>query len=164
MAEDAFRQWYVQGLQALHTASNQGHEAADATLAAVTAPEVKQLVEADTELTRQHAGQLASLLRNAGAEPGSMPNPIIEGIRAGNRQVVEAAGDDGVRDASVITAAQIALHYFIAAYGTLASSAKHLGMSEDAATLRRMLDEVRRQDERFTALAEDTINTRAMAA
>ena len=164
MAENAFKQWYIQGLQALHEASEQGHEAASATLTAVTAPELKQLVEKDTELTQRHAERVDELLRKVGSEPGTMPNKIIEGIRAGNKQVVDAANDEAVRDASVITAAQIALHYYIAAFGTLASSAKHLGMNDDAETLKRMVDETKQQDERFTALAEDMANKRAMAA
>lgn len=161
MANDAYKDWYVQGLRALKTASEQGHEAASATLAAVTDPDLKQVVETDTKLTSQHAENVARMLKTAGGDTAGMPNPIMEGIRAGNRQMVEAANDPDVRDAGIIAAAQIALHYYIAAFGTLASNAKHLGMNDEAQTLKRMVDEARTQDERFTKLAEDMVNKRA---
>ena len=66
-----------------------------------------------------------------------------------------------MRDASVIAAAQIALHYYIAAYGTLASNAKHLGKEEDARVLKQLTDESKQQDEKFTQLAQSFINKRA---
>ena len=161
MANDAYKQWYVQGLQALKSADDQGKEAASDTLKAVTAPELKQLVETGTKMADQNAQRLTSMLQKAGGNTGGMQNKIMEGIRAGNRQVVEAAKDPEVRDASIIAAAQIAMHYYVAAYGTLASTAKHLGMDEDARTLKQMTDEIKAQDERFTHLAEEMVNKRA---
>ena len=161
MANEAFKDWYVQGLQALKSAGDQGKEAATASLKAVTAPELKQLVEAGSKMDEQHAQVVAGLLQKAGGNAGGMPNKIMEGIRSGNRQVVEAAKDAQVRDASVIAAAQIAMHYYVAAYGTLASSAKHLGLNDDAKALKTLTDETKAQDERFTQLAEQMANKRA---
>ena len=69
----------------------------------------------------------------------------------------------GVREASVVAAAQIATHYFIAAYGTLASNAKHLGLDQDAGTLKGMADEMKAADARMTEIAEDMANRRASA-
>lgn len=161
MANDAYKQWYLQGLQALKSADDQGKEAASDTLKAVTAPELKQLVETGTKMADQNAQRLMGMLQKAGGDAGGMQNKIMEGIRAGNRQVVEAAKDPEVRDSSIIAAAQIAMHYYVAAYGTLASTAKHLGMDEDARTLKQMTDEVKAQDERFTHLAEEMVNKRA---
>lgn len=161
MSQQAYEKWYVQGLEALKDAGRQGHEAAAATLKAVTAPEVRKVVEEDTQLTDRHAKQIDELLSKAGGGDGHIPNKIMEGIRAGNKQVVEAANDDDVRDASVIAAAQIALHYYIAAYGTLAANARHLGKAEDARTLETMTHEAKQQDEKYTKLAEQAINKRA---
>ncbi len=163
MADDAYKQWYVQGLQALKTAGDHGKEAASDTLKVITAPELKQLVETGSKMAEQQASKITDLLRKAGGNPGGMPNKIEEGIRLGNREVVGAAKDPAVRDASVIAAAQIALHYYIASYGTLAASAKHLGLGDDAQTFKQMSDEIKAQDERFTHLAETMTNKRAAA-
>lgn len=161
MAKDAYKDWYVQGLQALKSAGDQGKEAAADALKSVTAPEVRQLVEGGSKMDEQNAERIASLLKKAGGDANGMPNTIMEGIRAGNRQVVEAAKDSEVRDASIIAAGQIAMHYYIAAFGTLAASAKHLGMNDDAQTLKQMTDAVKVQDERFTDVAERMANKRA---
>lgn len=161
MANDNYKALYVQGLQALKSADDQGKEAASDTLKVVTAPELKQLVETGTKMAAQNAERIASMIEKAGGNPTGMTNKIMDGIRAGNRQIVEAAKDDDVRDASIIAAAQIALHYYIAAYGTLASTAKHLGMTDDAQAFKQMTDETKAQDERLTALAEQMANKRA---
>ncbi len=163
MANEAYKEWYVQGLQALKSAAEQGREAASATSAAVTSPELKKMVEEGSQRAERNAAEIDRLLEKAGRPSSSIPNKIMEGIRAGNRQVVDAAKDPEVRDASVVAAAQIALHYYIAAYGTLASTAKHLGLSEDAQTFKRLTDEVKQQDERFTQIAEEMANKRAGA-
>ena len=112
-------------------------------------------------MDEQHAQTVADLLRKAGGNAGGMTDKVMEGIRTGNREVVGAAKDAQVRDASVIAAAQIAMHYYIAAYGTLASNANPLGMNHDAPALKRLADETKAQDQRFTDLAEQMANKRA---
>ena len=161
MANAAYKDWYVQGLQALKSASDQGKEAASDTMKVVTSPELKKLVEASSKMDEQHAEHIASLLKKTGGNAAGMPNKIMEGIRAGNRQVVDSSKDAEVRDASVIAAAQIAMHYYIASYGTLAATAKHLGMNDDAKVLKQLVDETKQNDERFSQLAEQSINKKA---
>ena len=58
----------------------------------------------------------------------------------------------------MVAAAQIATHYFIAAYGTLTSTAKHLGLDEDARTLKDITDEMKFADEQMTRLADEKAN------
>lgn len=48
---------------------------------------------------------------------------------------IGSASDPDVLDAAVIATRQVGLHYYIAAYGTLAATAKHLGRGEEAATI-----------------------------
>ena len=162
MAED-FKGWYVQGLQAVKTAAEQSREASGSAHTQSAPPEIRDLMEAGAEVFAKHADTLGQLLRKAGASPGSLPNPFMDGIQQGSQHMIQAAKDPGVREASVVAAAQIATHYFIAAYGTLASNAKHLGLGEDAETLKGMADEMKTGDERLTELAENIANRRAAA-
>lgn len=164
MSDENLKQFYMQGLQALKVAGQRGHEAASETLGAVTSPELKGLVQQDTEMTQRHAKQLDELLQKAGGQAGDMENPIIEGIQAGAKHIRGAAKDDATRDAGIVDSAQIALHYYIAAYGSLAAHAKTLGMSDAAAVLKGMADECKQQDERFTELAERAVNPQSKAA
>ncbi|WP_165361204.1 ferritin-like domain-containing protein [Lichenibacterium ramalinae] len=164
MASEAFKAWYVQGLQAVKTAADQGQAASSHAQAQGVPPEVKTIMEGGAKVFGQHAEALGRLLQGAGASPGSMPNAFMDGIQKGSQQMIQAAQDPGVREASVVAAAQIATHYFIAAYGTLASNAKHLGLTEDAATLKGMADEMKAADQHMTGIAETMANARASSA
>ena len=65
-----------------------------------------------------------------------------------------------VMDAALIGAAQKVEHYEIAAYGTLATYAKQLGMEDAAALLEATLEEEKAADEKLSELAEQ-INAEA---
>ena len=164
MANENLKQFYMQGLQALKVAGQKGHDAASATLGAVTSPELKQLVQQDIEMTQQHAKQLDELLRKAGGQAGNTDNPIIEGIQAGAKKIREAAKDDTTRDAAIVTSAQVALHYYIAAYGSLAAHAKTLEMTDAAGVPKGMAEQCKQQDQKFTDLAERAVNPQSKAA
>ncbi|RYZ94172.1 MAG: DUF892 family protein [Proteobacteria bacterium] len=161
---ESYREWYIQGLQALKSASELGKQAAQASADAATNPELKRAVQEGSQKAEEHARIIGQLLEKAGGSAGGKQNEIMEGICAGNQQVIEAAGDAETRDAAVIASGQIALHYYIAAYGTLASTAKHLGLTEEAAQISAMNDDIKAQDERYTQMAESFINSDAKAA
>ena len=164
MANDAYKDFYVQGLQALKSASDQGKGDTSATSDAITSPELKELMNASTKVMARQAEEIAQLIQKHGGDAGGMKNPFMEGIRAGASHMIQSAKDPAVRDASITAASQLAIHYYIAAYGTLASTAKHLGLDEDAKAFKRMTDEMKTGDERFTALAEGTVNKQAQSA
>ena len=163
MANDAMRDLYVQGLQALHTAGQQGSQAAAAALEAASAPELKQELQQGSQLAQQHAQRLQQLLQMAGAPAQGAKNEIIEGIQAASKRIIESAQDPQTRDAGIIASGQIALHYHIAAFGTLAAYAKALGMTDAAQMLHQTIQEVKQQDERYTQLAEQMVNKQAAA-
>ena len=164
MAHEAYKAWYVQGLQAVRTAADQGRAASGRAQAQSAPAELNDLMEGGAKVFGKHAEMLGQLLQKASAGADSTPNPFWEGIQKGSQQMIQAAQDPGVREASVVAAAQIATHYFIAAYGTLASNAKHLGLDEDARMLKGMADEMKVADEQMTRLAERTSNEKAGSA
>ena len=164
MAHEAYKAWYVQGLQAVRTAADQGRAASGRVQAQSAPAELNDLMEGGAEVFAKHAEMLGQFLQKAGGGADSTPNPFWEGIQKGSQQMIQAAQDPGVREASVVAAAQIATHYFIAAYGTLASNAKHLGLDEDARMLKGMADEMKVADEQMTRLAERTSNEKAGSA
>src|SRR5690606_38701521 len=67
-------------------------------------------------------------------------------------------------DAVMIAASQRVEHYEIAAYGTLASWARQLGLEDAAELLHTTLEEERLTDEKLTGLAESHINEAAAVA
>lgn len=161
MAENAYADWYVTGLQAIKSADEQGKEAAQAATKDLSDPELRKIAEEGAAAAERHSETISRLLKDAGGQPGGMPNVIMEGIRAGTIQTMDAAKDPEVKDASGVAAARISIHYYIAVYGTLASTAKHLGREEDAAELKRMTDEMIAFDRRYTEISEARTNKRA---
>ena len=164
MANEAYKDWYVLGLQAMRSATEHGKGDPSNTSNSVSSPELKELLVGSSGVLTQHAQNIAQLLEKAGGSASSVPNVIMEGLRAGSGQMIEAAKDPEVRDASIIAASQLTVHYFIASYGTLASTAKHLGLEEDAEMLKQMSDEMKVGDERLIAIAKGSVNKQAQAA
>jgi ferritin-like metal-binding protein YciE len=71
--------------------------------------------------------------------------------------------DKDVRDASIITQYQRMVHYGVAGYGTAAAFAKRLGLTDDAATLAKCLDDTYDGDRRMNKIAEREVNPAAAA-
>lgn len=163
MANEAYKDWYVLGLQAMKSATEQGQGDPSNTSNSVSSPELKQLLVGSSQVLTHHAQKIAQLLQKAGGSSSSVPNVIMEGLRAGSGQMIEAAKDPAVRDASIIAASQLTVHYFIAAYGTLASTAKHLGLDDDARMLKEMTDEMKVGDEQLIEVAKGSVNKQAQA-
>ncbi|GJG85445.1 hypothetical protein tb265_06260 [Gemmatimonadetes bacterium T265] len=84
-----------------------------------------------------------------------------QGLAAGNKIMTETQDPDA-RDAGIIASAPIALHYHVAAYGTLRSYADTSG-NDEASRLMQTLDERKQQDEVMTHLAEEVVNPKAVA-
>ena len=75
-----------------------------------------------------------------------------------------ATGDPSVKDAALIASAQRVEHYEIAAYGTLRTLARQVGLNDVATLLQKTLDEEGSCDKKLTAIAESHINQQAAAA
>ncbi len=164
MANEAYKEWYEQGLQAMKSATEQSKGNPGEMSDVISSPELKAIMTAGSEAMTQHAQNIAQLLERSGGTSSEIPNVIMEGLRAGSKQIIQAAKDPAVRDASIIAASQLTIHYFIAAYGTLASTAKHLGLEDDAKMLKQMADQMKAGDERFTEIAKSSVNKQAQSA
>jgi ferritin-like metal-binding protein YciE len=70
----------------------------------------------------------------------------------------------GVRDAALVAALQHIIHYLIASYGSIASHAKVLGRSEDAAMFGSHADSDQELDAELSSLAKKEVNQQAASA
>lgn len=78
-----------------------------------------------------------------------------------SRVDIASAKNADVADLMVIATTQERLHYYIAAYGTLAATAKHLGMGELAATMADMSAHPKSKDADYSAPAEEMLANQA---
>lgn len=78
----------------------------------------------------------------------------LEGLVEEAQELIEATDAGPVRDSGLIGAAQKVEHYEIATYGTLAATAKKLGLDKAAKLLADTLAEEKSTDEKLTKIAE----------
>lgn len=164
MTSTAYHNWYVEGLQALVSASEISEQAAAGNGGAATAPRLRAMLEDGAQIAGEHTATIRDLLQKAGGAPGGQPNKVMQGIVDAGSDFVKAAGDAEIRDAAVVATTQIGLHYYIAAYGTLASAAKHMGLHDEAQTLARLNDHITQKDAEYSAFTDSTVGGTAATA
>ena len=161
MAINGLQELFVQGLQAVYDAEQQGMKAAPAIAERATHPELKAKLQERTDKGQAQIGRLEQAIRAAGATPEGQPNPIAQGIAEVGSKIMNETQDPDARDAGIIASAQIALYYHMAAYGTLRSYADALGNQEASQLMQQTLDERKQQDQEMSRLAEQVVNPKA---
>ena len=111
--------------------------------------------------TERQIQRLEQVFRTLG-EPvrGKKCDGLMGIIEEGKTAMEELEGS--VLDAALITGAQRAEHYEIAAYGTLAYFAELLGNEKAKDLLGQTLDEEKATDEKLTVIAKSKVNRRAL--
>lgn len=143
----------AQGLQALKAGSKVAKQATAELQGDVRHPELQAALQQGTRTSEQWAQRIdKAVAETGGAEDTG--NPILEAHFEVGRKIRQTAQDDMSRDLGIIAAGQLALHYWIAAFGTLGNYAAKLGLAETAQNMRMSLDEAKQADQQHTALAE----------
>ncbi len=106
--------------------------------------------------------RLEQAIRSAGASPQGEANQIAQAILATGNKIMNETEDPDTRDAGLIASGQIAIHYYIAAYGTLGAYADTLGNQQASDLIQQTLDERKQQDRDMTHLAEQVVNPQAV--
>ena len=107
------------------------------------------------------AEQWAQRIGRAIEEAGSAEdtgNPILEAHYDVSNRIRQKAPDDTSRDLGTVAAGQLALHYWIAAFGTLGNYASRLGLERVRQSMHSSLEEARQADREHTVLAETLLN------
>lgn len=151
-------------LQDLYSAEKQLVKALPEMARAAMNPELAAGFEQHLEETRVHVSRLEKTAQELGITLGGHCCRAMEGLLAEGSEMVHEGGQENVRDAGLIGAAQRVEHYEIAGYGTSRALALKLDLRSAAERLGQTLAEERATDEKLTALAESTVNETAQAA
>src|SRR2546423_12767051 len=152
---------FIHQLEDLYDAENRLIDALPKMAEAATSPQLKSAFSQHLQQTRTHAQRLEQVFRRIGCEPKRETCPAMKGLLEEGKEMISAKGDDLVRDAALIAAAQRVEHYEMAGYGTVRTFAQHLGLDDVASTLQQTLDEEGETDKKLTRLAEQGINQQA---
>jgi ferritin-like metal-binding protein YciE len=151
-------------LSDLYSAENQLLKALPKMAKAAASLELKAAFEEHLEETKGQVERLNSVFETLGESPKRKKCKAMEGLIEEGSEVIELEGDDSVKDAALIAAAQRVEHYEMAGYGCARTFATLLGMNDVADLLQETLDEEGNADKKLTEIAETTINVEAASA
>jgi ferritin-like metal-binding protein YciE len=159
-----FREMYTAELQELSDAELRMAEALRRMAEVASNPTLKdQLMRNQVEALAQKE-KLDGLLVQHGADPKAHTDQAMQSLVHETEKMMSILQGDKLRDAGLVASAQKLKHYEIAAYGTVAALAGQLDLRDDQQLLHASLEEEKRADALFTALAKSVINPGAVAA
>jgi ferritin-like metal-binding protein YciE len=164
MKLESLRELLVDELKDLYSAENQLVKALPKMAKAAASPELKAAFEEHLEETKGQVDRLVTIFEQLEGSPKGKKCKAMEGLIEEGSEFIEADGEDSVKDAALICAAQKVEHYEIASYGCARTFATLLGLDEVAELLQETLDEEGNADKKLTELAETAINVEAATA
>ena len=157
MNEDSLKQLLADGLPALKAGGRIAANAADEIRESATNSDLKSLLETGAKTSEEWRSRVDRAMDEVGAS-GEGENPVLKAHYEVSQEVREAAPDDQVRDLGIIAAGQLALHYWIAAFGTMAAYAGQLGLDQTKQEMGQSLEEAKQADEAHSQLAAQIMN------
>ena len=157
MANEQLKPLIQQGLAALKAGSKVAAGATAEIQNDAHNPQLKAALDQGSETSKQWATRIDRALQEAGGA-GEQQNPILEAHNQVSQKIRQQAPDDYSRDLGIIAAGQLALHYWIASFGTLRTYAAQAGMSQAAQELETCLNEAKQADEQHTTIAKQIMD------
>ena len=160
MGNTTLRDLYIDELKDLYDAENRLVKALPKMAKNVSSDDLREAIEEHLEQTRGHVERLQEILTSLGEKPGGKKCTGMVGIMEEGEEMMDEDFEPNVMDAAIISAAQRAEHYEMAAYGCVRTWAEILGETEASSLLEKTLDEEKAADQKLTELAED-VNAQA---
>lgn len=162
MKLNTLKDLYIEQLRDLYSAETQLVEALPKMVEKATHSELKQALRDHLEETRGQVQRLEQIFRSLDEKPGGETCQAMKGLIKEGEEMIKKRGDDDVRDAGIIAAAQRVEHYEISGYGTVATYAEMLNRREDHQLLKQTLDEEQSADGLLNRIAKQVVNVEAM--
>ena len=152
---------FVQQLEDLYDAEKRLTTALPKMAEAASSTQLKRAFEEHLEETKGHVARLERIFGMISHEPHRETCPAMKGLIKEGEEMIDAQGDDKVRDAGLIAAAQRVEHYEMAGYGSVRAFAQQLGVEQAAQTLQQTLNEEKAADQKLTEISQGGINAGA---
>lgn len=144
---------FIDELQDIYDAEQQILEALPQMAEAATSPDLKEAFEDHLVETVDQVERLDQVFEMIGAAPEGIECVAARGLLEESGEVIESQGENAVKDAALIGAAQRVEHYEIASYGTACALAKQLNLDDVVSLLHKSFEEEEAADKRLTKLA-----------
>jgi ferritin-like metal-binding protein YciE len=154
MNENTLRELFVDELRDLYDAENRLVKALPKLAKAANLEDLRSGFETHLEQTKEHVERLKQIMESLDEKPTGKKCPGMIGILQEAEELIGEEFEGSVMDAALISAAQRAEHYEIAAYGCVHAWAKELGEDEAAELLEKTLTEEKETDAKLTEISE----------
>ena len=162
MKLNTLQKLYIDELRDLYNAENQLLKALPKMAKAASSEELKEAFEQHLEQTKGHVKRLEQVFAGLDEKPKGKTCRAMKGLIEEGSEILEEDGENSVRDAGIIVAAQKVEHYEIAGYDSVRTFAHLLGQNKAAELLQATLDEESETNELLNRLAESVINPEAV--
>ena len=164
MKLESLQDLLIHELKDLYSAETQIVKALPKMAKAASSEELRTAFEEHLEETKKQVERLEQIFERLGTSARGKKCKGMEGLLEEGKEIIEEDGEDMVKDAALISAAQHVEHYEIAGYGCARTFASLLGQEEIAELLQETLDEEGAADKKLTEIAESAINVEAAHA
>jgi ferritin-like metal-binding protein YciE len=158
-AIDSLETMLIEELKDLYDAEKRLTKAIPKMIKNTTNEDLRGALEGHLAETQEQVARLERAFEQFDTPAKGKPCAGMKGIiEEGDEHMSEEYEDDGLRDATIIGAAQRVEHYEIAAYGTAIAHARLLEQDEVVSLLEATLNEEKAADEKLTEIAETVVN------
>jgi ferritin-like metal-binding protein YciE len=154
---------FVEELKDLYSAETQLTKALPKMAKAASSDELRTAFEEHLKETEGQVQRLETIFEELDVSPKGKKCKAMAGLIEEGAEVIDTDGEEAVKDAALIAAAQKVEHYEIAGYGTVRNFAELLGLDDVVNLLQETLDEEAAADKKLTEIAEN-INVQAESA
>ena len=158
MSLDSLQNLFVTELKDIYNGEKQLVTALPRIAKSASSPRLAEAITKHLKETEGHVARLEEIFQSLGLPVRGKKCKGMEGLLEEGKEMMEEDGEESVRDAALISAAQKVEHYEMAAYGCLRSYAQILGNNDAAKLLEQTLKEEEAADEKLNELAEGGIN------
>lgn len=158
---NSLKDLFVHEIKDLYSAETQLTEALPKMAEKATDENLKTAFNSHLKETRSQKERLEKIGQMLDIDIKGEKCEAMEGLIREGREALEMKGDNEVRDAALIGAAQRVEHYEMAGYGTARNYAKRLGFDDAANMLEETLSEEKGADAKLNDIAVSRVNERA---
>lgn len=144
-------------LQDLYDAETRLRDALPMMANAAQSPELADVLRQHQKQTEGHLKQLEKIFGRLGERPEPQMSSAMRGLISDGEEILNARGDQAMRDAALISAAQRNEHYEITGYTNACAYAQRLGKKDVAQALGRILNDEVQTDKDLSRLAKRAI-------
>ena len=149
---------FVHTLQDIYYAENQIVKNLPTMIEKASNPELRQAFTSHLTETKNQVKRLEQVFEMHGQPVKAVTCAAMDGILSETKEIIGDCGDEHVRDAAMLSAAQAIEHYEMTRYGSLIAYAKQLGRHDCASVLQQTLDEEKAADKKLSGIAEGRVN------